>query len=360
MKILYLITGLGMGGAEKVITNLADNMVNLGHDVALVYMVGEAIVLPQSKKIDIIFLDFKKNPISALVKFIKILKIKRPNVVHSNMYHANIFSRISRIFSPFPKLISTSHSDFEGGKIRMFIYALTSPLVTISTNVSEQAKNKLVAAGAVKPNKILVINNSVDINKFKKDDEYRVQYREQFNLKEDDICLLAVGRFHPAKDYPTLIKIFNQLSHKEKNIRLFIAGDGELRDSIEAEIKIFSLEDKVTLLGVRQDIPQLMNMCDIFVSTSAWEGFGLVLAEAMACSKRVIVSKNAGFMEILGEDSKYLIEAGNVNIFCKEIENLIHLNKAQIEFIENENRKTIENRFSSEIIISKWLQLYEN
>src|SRR5690606_13624490 len=104
--------------------------------------VGKAIVLPATNKVDIIFLDFKKNPISALVKFIRILKLKRPDVVHSNMYHANIFARISRIFNPFPRLISTSHSDFEGGRIRMFIYALTSPLATISTNVSEQAKNK--------------------------------------------------------------------------------------------------------------------------------------------------------------------------------------------------------------------------
>jgi len=360
MNLLYLITGLGMGGAEKVITDLADNMVDLGHDVTLVYMVGEAIVLPQSNKIDIIFLDFKKNPIYALAKFIKILKIKRPDVVHSNMYHANIFSRISRIFSPFPKLISTSHSDFEGGRVRMFIYALTSPLVTISTNVSEQAKNKLIAAGAVKKNKILVVNNSVDINKFKKNNDYKKKYREQFNLKKDDICLLAVGRFHPAKDYPTLIKVLSQLSSREKNIRLFVVGDGELRTSIEAEIKAFALEDKVTLMGLRRDIPQLMNMCDIFISTSAWEGFGLVLAEAMACSKRVIVSKNAGFMEILGEDSEYLIEAGNVNDFCKAIESLIHLNQDQIKFIEDENRRIIENRFSSEIVINKWLKLYEN
>lgn len=360
MNLLYLITGLGMGGAEKVITDLADNMVDLGHDVTLVYMIGKAIVLPQSKKIDIIFLDFKRNPLSALAKFIKILKIKKPDVVHSNMYHANIFSRISRIFCPFPKLISTSHSEFEGGRGRMLIYLLTSPLATISTNVSEQAKNKLIAAGAVNPNKILVVNNSVDINKFKKNDDYRAQYRKQFNLKKDDVCLLAVGRFHPAKDYPTLIKVFDQLRYKEKNIKLFIVGDGELRASIEAEIKTFALEDKVILLGIRQDIPQLMNMCDIFISTSAWEGFGLVLAEAMACSKRVIVSKNAGFMEILGEDSEYLIEAGNVNDFCKAIESLIHLNQDQIKFIEDENRRIIENRFSSDIIMTKWLQLYEN
>lgn len=301
MNILYLITGLGLGGAEKVVCDLADQMSALGHKVTLVYMVGDAIVVPQSKEIDVIFLDLKKNPILAFLNFIKIINKKKPDVVHSNMYHANIFSRVARLFSGFPKLICTSHSDFEGGRVRMLIYHLTSPLMTVATNVSEHAKNKLVVAGAVKPNRMLVINNSIDINKFKKNDDSRNQYRNQFNLKENDICLLAVGRFHPAKDYPTLIKIFKELSREYNNLRLFIVGDGSLKPSIEAEIKFFSLEDKIFLLGIRQDIPQLMNMCDIFISTSAWEGFGLVLAEAMSCSKIVVASNNSGFLEILGK-----------------------------------------------------------
>ena len=128
-----------MGGAERVVTDLADNMISLGHKVTLVYLVGEAVVRPKSSSVEIIFLDIKKSS-RCLFNFIKILKLKKPDVVHSHMYHANIFSRLSRVFSPFPKLISTSHSNFEGGKIRMLTYALTSPLVTISTNVSEEAK----------------------------------------------------------------------------------------------------------------------------------------------------------------------------------------------------------------------------
>ena len=217
----------------------------------------------------------------------------------------------------------------------------------------------MVKSGAVRKDKIIVVNNCIDTNKFKSNQDYRSLYRKQFNLTQNDICLLAVGRFHPAKDYETLIKVFNQLYIKEKNLKLFIVGEGELRKSIEDQIKDLGLENRIILLGIRQDIPQLMNMCDIFISTSAWEGFGLALAEAMACSKRVIASNNAGFMEILGEDSEYLIETGNINEFCKAIESLIHLDHEQVKFIEDENRKTIENRFSSEIIISKWLQLYE-
>lgn len=358
MKLLYLITGLGMGGAEKVVVNLADNMVNLGHEVTLIYLVGNAEVVPVSSEIDLIFLDLKANPISALLKFIKILESKKPDVVHSNMYHANIFSRIARLFKPFPKLICTSHSDFEGGRLRMLAYYITSPLMTVATNVSEQAKNKLIQVGAVKSNRMLVINNSIDINKFKVNDTFREEYRADFNLEDKEICLLAVGRFHPAKDYSTLIKVFKKLSCEYNNLRLFIVGDGSLRSSIEAEIKSFSLEDKVSLLGVRQDIPQLMNMCDIFISTSAWEGFGLVLAEAMACSKIVVASNNAGFLEILGEKSPFLAKVGDVNSFYNILKQIISKDEKDLAAIRNANRQIIVENYASHIIMKKWLDLY--
>lgn len=358
MKLLYLITGLGMGGAERVVVDLADSMVDLGHQVTLIYLVGDAVVVPESSEIDLIFLDLKANPISALFKFIKILKAKKPDVVHSNMYHANVFSRIARLFKPFPKLICTSHSDFEGGPIRMLIYFLTSPLMTIATNVSEQAKHKLVQVGAIKPERMLVINNSIDINKFKANDIFRNKYRAEFNLKNEEICLLAVGRFHPAKDYSTLIKIFKELNFEYNNLRLFIVGDGNLRSSIEAEIKSFSLEENVSLLGVRQDIPQLMNMCDIFISTSAWEGFGLVLAEAMACSKIVVASSNAGFLEILGKNSPYLAEIGNVNSFYNILKKILSKDEKELAEIRNTNRQIIVENYASQIILKKWLELY--
>lgn len=347
-----------MGGAEKVVTDLADNMVKLGHQVTLVYLVGEAIVVPESQKIDLIFLNLKNNPISALLKFSNILKVKNPDVVHSNMYHANIFARISRLIKPFPKLICTSHSDFEGGRLRMLIYFLTSPLMTIATNVSVQAKNKLVQVGAVSSNRMLVINNAVDISKFKSDEFFRNSYRAKFKLKKNEFCLLAVGRFHPAKDYLTMIKVFHKLSIENINMKLFIVGDGDLRHLIQNEIKKYSLEDRIILLGVRQDIPQLMNMCDIFISTSAWEGFGLVLAEAMACSKIVVVSRNAGFLEILGENSPYLAEVGNIDSFYNIFKNLLFKNQEELAKIGQQNKQIIVESYASQIIIKKWLELY--
>jgi glycosyltransferase involved in cell wall biosynthesis len=358
MNILYLITGLGMGGAERVVTDLADNMISLGHKVTLVYLVGEAIVKPESPNVDIIFLDLKKNPLFAFLKFIKILKLKKPDVVHSHMYHANIFSRISRLFHGFPKLICTSHSDFEGGKFRMFLYVLTSPLMTIATNVSAEAKNKLVESGAVKSTKMLVVNNSIDTNKFQVDNIARKVYRGNFGLKNSETCLLAVGRFHPAKDYFTLIKVFNKLVQTHQNLKLFIVGDGEQKYLIQSEIKKYGLESKITLLGIREDVPALMNMSDIFISTSAWEGFGLVLAEAMSCGKIVVASKNSGFVEILGADSPYLVEIGNVNSFCNILDNILSKSDFELRHIRESNRKIILDNYSNDMIIKKWIEIY--
>ncbi|MDC4829354.1 glycosyltransferase, partial [Acinetobacter baumannii] len=114
----------------------------------------------------------------------------------------------------------------------------------------------------------------------------------------------------------------------------------------------------VSLLGVRQDIPQLMNMCDIFISTSAWEGFGLVLAEAMACSKIVVASNNSGFLEILGEKSPYLAEVGNVNSFYNILKQIISKDEKDLAAIRSANRQIIVENYASHIIMKKWLDLY--
>ncbi|MCX0336956.1 glycosyltransferase [Acinetobacter radioresistens] len=358
MKILYLITGLGMGGAEKVVTNLADNMYELGHEVIIVFMVGNPKVLPKNN-IKIINLSFKKNPLKAFFYFLKIVKNFSPNIIHSNMYHANLLARFSRIFYKVPKLICSSHSDFEGGKIRMLIYRLTNFLVTISTNVSEQAKNKMVSSGYFNEEDMVVVHNSIDTNIFKFDKNIRKKYRECYSLSTQDVCLLAIGRFHPAKDYETLIKVVSKLVRKNYNIKLFIAGDGPLKNNILEKISLYNLENNIILLGIREDVPNLLSMCDIFISTSAWEGFGLVLAEAMSSSRLVLASRNSGFIEVLGANSKFLVNVGDVDGFTAKIEYLINLDNKRKYELEDNNRQRICNEFAVSSIINEWLKLYE-
>lgn len=100
MKILFIITGLGMGGAERQVCELADQFSVMGHQILLISMTGETVNLPRSKSIEVVSLNMGKNPIGIIRAYLKahvLVKEFQPDVVHSHMVHANIFARILRL-----------------------------------------------------------------------------------------------------------------------------------------------------------------------------------------------------------------------------------------------------------------------
>ncbi|MGL5947829.1 MAG: glycosyltransferase [Aeromonas sp.] len=118
MKILLIITGLGMGGAERQVCDLADQFAAKGHEVLLISMTGETVNRPLSAKIEVVELRMAKTPLGFIKAYSKtrnLIKKFKPDVVHSHMVHANLFSRLLRLTTRFKKLICTAHSSNEGG-----------------------------------------------------------------------------------------------------------------------------------------------------------------------------------------------------------------------------------------------------
>lgn len=353
MRLLYLITGLGVGGAEKVVTELADQMLKRGHQVKIAYLKGEAIVCPQSSEIELIYLGFEnlKSFRFAYQNYKKILENFQPDVVHAHMVHANIFARVSRIFVSVPKLICTAHNSNEGGQLRMLAYKFTNHLSDLNTNVSDEASKSLIAKGAFNSNNLITVYNGIDLNKF-------IFFNK--DIKSNELKFLSVGRFNAQKDYPNLlhaIAIFRQ-NPQHKEYILKIAGDGELRPQIEELIEHLGLKNNVTLLGRRNDIPQLMQEADFFILPSAYEGFGLVVAEAMACGAFVIATNSGGVAEVMG-DTGILVPPQDSKALAEAIKQAV--SKTPLEIQENnlKARQRVEELFSLENSVQNWLKLYE-
>lgn len=353
MKILYLITGLGMGGAEKVVCDLADQMFILGHQVKIAYLTGEILVRPSKSNIDIVFLGLNSSSqlYTSSKKYKKLIQNFKPDIVHAHMVHANIFARINRIGCAVPKLICTAHNSNEGGKLRMMAYRLTNFLSDFNSNVSQEATESLISKGAFNQNNLTTIYNGIDLSKFKsiKNDN-----------KNDEIMILSVGRFNEQKDYPNLFKVIKILKDKNliEKVKFYIAGDGELRSELEQLIRVLNISDNVTLLGIRSDIPELMNQAHFFVLPSKFEGFGLVVAEAMACGAYVIATNSGGVAEVMG-DTGILVPPKNSEALAQALE--IAIKKTQLEVKENnlKARKRVEELFSLETSVNRWLALYE-
>ncbi len=354
-KILYVITGLGLGGAEKVVTDLADQMILLGHNVKIVYLTREVLVKPISSDIEIIALHLNsaRDFISASREYQRLIKSFRPDVVHAHMVHANIFARLNRTFCPVPKLICTVHNSNEGGKVRMVAYRLTNYLSDVNTNVSQEATQALIAKGAFSENNLITVYNGINLSKFEKNTIIST------DLDSDFINLIAIGRFNDQKDYPNLINAFAELKKDTANIvKLTIVGDGARRSEIETLIKILQLEEDINLLGRRSDIPQLLSQSDIFVLASKFEGFGLVIAEAMACECYVVATNSGGVAEVMGDTGK-LVPIENSRALANAMKEAIELNI--VDRIQNNKkaRARVEELFSLETSVKKWLALYE-
>lgn len=362
MKILYLITGLGGGGAEKVVVDLADQMVSRGHQVKIAYLKGEIVVKPKFESIELISLGFEnmKSFYMAYLNYKKLLLSFNPDIVHAHMVHANIFARISRKFYPIPKLICTAHSNNEGGKLRMLAYKLTHGLAEITTNVSKSASENFVKLGAVPKNGIITVYNGIDLAKFKYHADANIRIRNELNLHQGNKIFLAVGRFHVAKDYPNLIEAFSLLikSYTEnEKPHLLIAGDGEQRSEIENLILHLNLQNSVTLLGRRNDIEKLMSAADFFVLSSSFEGFGLVVAEAMACETFIIATDCGGVKEVMGRTG-LLVSPENSLALAKALIKAINMPKDNIADNNIKALDHVRKNFDLQIIVEKWLKLY--
>lgn len=358
MKILLTITGLAMGGAEHVVVNLADALVTRGHQVKIAYLTGEALVLPKSASIEVISIGMQgsKDFFKAYFKLRRVVKDFKPDVVHGHMIHANLLSRLLLLTVSIPKLICTSHSNNEGGKLRMLAYRLTDKLADVSTNVSQDAVDEFVRKGAVKAGRMVAVVNGIDIKRFVFNSNSRAALRDQLNL-ETKKMILAVGRLDKPKDYPNLLAAIALLARRRDDFKVFIAGDGPLKEELFALVKSLEVSEFVEFLGVRRDIPDLMSAADFFVLPSAWEGFGLVVAEAMACERVVVATDCGGVREVVGS-SGFLVEPSNSALLAKELNKALELSDIERAEIGIAARQRIVDGFSLDANVDAFIKLY--
>jgi len=360
MKILYLITGLGIGGAERQVVDLADSLTELGHDVTIVYLTGLVLTEPRSAQINILGLDVKKSILGffcACMKLRKLIKEYKPDVIHSHMVHANLFARLVRVSCKVPRLICTSHSVNEGGWIRMMAYRLTDFLADISTNVSNTAVSAFEATGAVRSGRMIAIHNGINTNKFQPSHQARCNLRKLHNIHDDEKIIISIGRLNIAKDFPNLLSAFAIIPNNTNKIKLWIVGDGELREELRAETVKLKIEHNTRFLGAQRNIADLLSAADLFVLPSAWEGFGLVIAEAMACEKIVVATDAGGVKEVLG-DLGYLVPIRSPQLLASAIQRAFALPVAESAEIGKKSRARIVELYSMDQIVSKWISLY--
>lgn len=359
MRIAFITTCLEVGGAERIVTSLADSLARRGHHVLIVFLTGEAIILPTCKEIQVVGLGMSSagSIVCAYIRLRRLLNEFKADVIHSHSFHANILARLLRLSITIPRLICTAHNTIEGGRLRMFAYRFTDRLADLSTNVSDEAVAAFVARKAVKKGRMITVHNGISTEEFRFCAEARTELRCELGVGEGCKLIIAVGKLCEQKDYPNLLGALTKLEACTTNYQLCIVGDGPLSHELKKMVVESGLSDHVRLLGVRHDVARLMSAADVFVLSSAWEGFGLVVAEAMACERVVVATDCGGVKEVLGE-AGYLVAPRQPGLLAEALQVALNLSAVDSAEIGRLARDRVQDHYSLESAVNKWLKLY--
>lgn len=358
MRILILITGLELGGAETQVSQICDQLVSEGHEICLIAMMGKIDVRPMSEYVKIYSLDMRKNIVSIIKSFASVFKLLdefHPDIIHSHLFHANIFSRIIKMFKRDIILVNTEHSKYIGSKLRKALYQLTRSIPNFTTNVSNEALENFVNNKVFNKKNSVAIYNGINVNKFSFSTDARMRVRAELSIPEHRKIVLAIGRLVAAKDYPNLLNSFSLLN--TENVDLLIIGAGSELEALQSLIEELNLIDKVKLLGAKQNVEDYLSACDIFVLSSAWEGFGLVVAEAMSCERIVVATDAGGVKEVVG-DYGFIVPIKSPYELANKVAHALSLNQDEASMLQKNARHRIENTFSLNHVCHEWLWLY--
>ncbi len=357
MRIALLITCLQLGGAEQQVAALARQYMSLGHAVSVISLLpGCEVSLPQG--VEIVMLKMRRSPVALLAALMQIRRFVlrwRPDIVHAHMIHANLFARMLTRVCPVPITVCTAHSFFQGGALRMLAYRLTDRWTDLTTHVSEEGRQAMIAVRAAPAQRIIVVPNGIDTARYRPCAQARATTRAALGLRPDDRFILNVGRLVWEKAHADLIDAFAQLSPARGTV-LMIAGDGPLRETMAGHIAGHGLGSQVRLLGMRQDVPALLNAADLFVLSSRIEGMPLVVGEALACGCPVVATDASGVAALMGKAGT-LVPRGNTDALARAMRDGLARGRGDAAD-EAARHQHIASEFSIEVIARAWLQLY--
>lgn len=361
MKIVHVIASLGMGGAETMLALLAERQAAAGHDVSIVMLLDKREV-SVCGDVNVIAIGAAgrswRSYLAAVWRLARTLRRLRADVVHAHMLHANLASRVIRLLLRHVLLINTVHAVHETGSVVLRLaYRFLDKLADVTVFVTNAAMDRYREEKLVSVERSVVIHNGIDLPKFREVAESRHSIRRRLGVAESDLVLTAIGRLTPDKDYGNLLNAFEIAARQESRIRLLVVGDGELASQLRMDVHESAVRDRVDFLGLRNDVPEILKATDLFVLSSIREGFGLVLAEAMASRVPVLSTRCGGAVEVVG-DCATLVPIENAVALARGILRALGMPReqklAQIERAEGR----VSQLFSIDVAAKKWLELY--
>lgn len=231
------------------------------------------------------------------------VRAHRIQVIHAHQYTPFFYGAIAaRLSGVRPRVIFTEHGrhypDVVSARRRWTNRLVLDRLADDVNAVCEFSARSLADRDGFRADRIHVIPNGIDAPKYESVTD-RPALKTRLGLDPGRRYITCVARFHPVKDHRTLVDAFAQVARQVDDVDLLLAGDGELRPAIEAQVRELGLGERVRLLGVRRDVADLMRASDVFALTSVSEAASITLLEAMGAGLPVVVTAVGGNPELV-------------------------------------------------------------
>lgn len=308
LRVLMVITTLDTGGAEKHLLSLCEGLRRKGHAVDLLFLKGAGTLAPEFEHLDV---AVEKVPLevlfhlpSAAAALARRIRRGGYHVVHSHLLKADMLAALAHRLAGGSALVASKHNDERALLNPAFgvIHGLLSTRADAVIALSEHVARFVGRRGRVDRAKIRTIYYGVDGEALRDRAGDPERVRAELGLTPRVPVLTMVARFARQKDHPTLLEAARRLKDQGRAFRLLLAGDdpfGDHRRRMEERSAALGLEDRVTFLGLRRDVPALLAASDLFVMPTLWEGLGLVFLEAMAFALPVVSTTVSAVPEVV-------------------------------------------------------------
>ena len=345
-NILHISRTMDIGGAERIVYQLSSDLKDEFSSVHVASTGGLWESELSAKEIQhhkILDID-SKNPLTVLKLLTSIRQIIKKNeitIVHTHHRMAAFYIRLLKLVHPKLIHVYTAHNVFKD-KLPLYGFALKNAK---SVAVGEAVNKNLKEDVGITDSR--VIYNGVVLKETDDQVDEIISY--------GGIKLGCIARLSEQKGLTYLIEAMSLLT--AKNIRLFIVGDGELRNELENKVKELDLQDSVIFLGYRKDIVECINSFDFCVLPSVFEGFGLVAIEAFMNSKTLVATDIPGLNEVVTNKNGILVPAKDPTALASAIDKLAMDATLRQEFA-SQAKKDYENKFSYPLFLENYRELY--
>jgi len=359
MKIFHVITSLKIGGAESALFNFLQKSKddNNQHFVAYFYH-GLNVEKINELGIKTFFIKgfFHKYDFVSFYRLKKIIKKINPDIIHSSLWAANLYSKFIAKSLNIP-IICSLHSNCEyDGKLRKLIEQPTIYMADKYLAVSNSTKNGFIKTfiqnikndnkKKLLLSKIILIKNGIDFNNIQ---AVKKIEKKDLGFKDNDFIIGTIGRLESIKSYDVLIKAFSRFYNNKVRLdidaKLCIVGDGSLKKELESLAINLNIKHKVFFTGAHNDAYRFCNVFDCFVLTSMSEGLSISLLEALSFGLPVITtSRDLEHDVVKPGQNGILVPPNNIPKLVHALE-VFYLNPDILKRIKKNNLDLVKNEF---------------